>query len=104
MNPRTWNRNSRSAGLATFGVHPSGCETRPKTLKRAQRARIDWLRFELGAIALLLLVVNWPLLHGVCNSSLIFLPTQMCHGDWWRVLTHPLVHVTWLHLVLDGIA
>ena len=26
------------------------------------------------------------------------------NGEWWRCFTHPFVHVTWYHLLLDGAA
>ncbi len=28
----------------------------------------------------------------------------MRDGEWWRLFTHPFVHVTWYHLLLDGSA
>lgn len=62
------------------------------------------LRLEMGLWAAVLLGVNWPLVHGICNSALIFLPGAVGAGESWRVLTHPFVHVTWYHLLLDGSA
>ena len=32
----------------------------------------------------------------------VFLPKSVAAGEWWRVLTHPLAHVTWYHLLLDA--
>src|SRR6476619_4578455 len=61
-------------------------------------------RIELAILADLLLGLNWTLLHGVCNSRLLFMPEPATHGEWWRWFTHPFVHVTWLHLLLDGAA
>jgi len=61
-------------------------------------------RLEMGSIGLILLLLNWPLLHGACNSAMIFLPSPVRQGEWWRLLTHPFVHVTWFHLLLDGAA
>jgi membrane associated rhomboid family serine protease len=63
-----------------------------------------WQRIELAGIAILLIALNWPLLQGVCNSRLIFMPEAARHGEWWRWFTHPFIHVTWLHLLLDGVA
>src|SRR5712691_7762767 len=63
-----------------------------------------WSRFELGVIAFILLVLNWPLLQGRCNTAMIFLPGPVREGDWWRLLSHPFVHVTWYHLLVDGTA
>src|SRR5712671_432519 len=70
---------------------PLACPSRP----------FPW---ELSAITLLLVVLNWPLLYGTCNQALVFLPAPVRNGEWWRVLAHPFVHVTWYHLLLDGSA
>ena len=67
-------------------------------------SRVFWHRLELGVIAFFLVALNWPLLHGACNSALIFLPEAVAQGEWWRVLSHPFIHVTWFHLLLDGTA
>ena len=63
-----------------------------------------WHRVELGGLAFLLIVLNWSVFHGVCNVSLLFMPEAVREGEWWRLLTHPFIHVTWLHLLLDGAA
>ncbi len=34
-------RDSHWAGFAAFGVHPSGCQTRPHTLKRGHQTRME---------------------------------------------------------------
>jgi rhomboid family GlyGly-CTERM serine protease len=57
---------------------------------------------ELWIIASILAIVNLPLLCGSFAGNLIFLPAKVAAGEWWRVLTHPLVHVTWYHLLLDS--
>jgi len=61
-------------------------------------------RAELVCFAVLLAVLNAPVLAGSCWRSLIFLPAAVQGGEWWRGLTHPFVHVTWYHLLLDGAA
>src|SRR5713226_6524323 len=38
---------------------------------------------ESAVIVLLLLVCNLPLLHGRCNSALLFLPGAVQQGEWW---------------------
>jgi membrane associated rhomboid family serine protease len=70
----------------------------------AARDRNLWRKIELTGVAVVLLGLNWPLLHGVCNSRLIFMPEAATHGEWWRWFTHPFIHVTWFHLLLDGAA
>jgi rhomboid family GlyGly-CTERM serine protease len=61
-------------------------------------------RPELIVVFVLLLLLNAPVLIGSCWHSLIFQPEAVGQGQWWRILTHPLVHVTWYHLLLDGSA
>lgn len=62
---------------------------------------------ELFVFAVILLVVNAPLVAGVpgvWNRPLAFFPIAVAQGEWWRVATHPFVHVSWYHLLLDGTA
>jgi len=33
-----------------------------------------------------------------------FLPNEFAVGEWWRLFTHPFVHISAYHLVLDGAA
>ena len=62
------------------------------------------LRLEMIVIGAILLFTNLGLLHGALNTSLLFVPGAVAAGEWWRLLTHPFVHVTWYHLLLDGSA
>ena len=59
---------------------------------------------ELYIFAALLFAFNLPLLFGTFSSSFVFTPNLVSAGAWWRVLTHPFVHVSWYHLLLDGSA
>ncbi len=52
----------------------------------------------------ILFIVNFPLFFGDVRSQLIFLPDAVLAGQWWRVVTHPFVHLSWYHLLLDGLA
>ncbi len=61
-------------------------------------------RAELMFFGVLLAIFNAPVLAGSCWHSLIFQPAAVVAGEWWRLLTHPFVHVTWYHLLLDGAA
>jgi rhomboid family GlyGly-CTERM serine protease len=61
-------------------------------------------RAELVCFAVLLVVLNAPVLTGSCWQSLIFQPAAVRAGEWSRVVTHPFVHATWYHLLLDGAA
>jgi rhomboid family GlyGly-CTERM serine protease len=47
---------------------------------------------------------NVPLLLGSFQHTLIFVPGAAWDCEWWRLFTHPFVHATWYHLLLDGAA
>lgn len=61
-------------------------------------------RLELIFFSLVLAVSNLTLVSGAVCEPLIFLPEQVAGGQCWRVLTHPFVHVSVYHLLLDGAA
>jgi rhomboid family GlyGly-CTERM serine protease len=61
-------------------------------------------RPELLLFVVLLALFNTPVLTGSCWRSMMFQPGAVQGGEWWRLLTHPFVHVTWYHLLLDGTA
>jgi rhomboid family GlyGly-CTERM serine protease len=72
---------------------------------------MDWpltaklpVRWDCWAISLLLLVLNGSVLAGAFPEHFMFLPGALAAGEWWRVFTHPLVHVSWYHFLLDGAA
>ncbi len=58
--------------------------------------------WQVGALMVLLAAVNWPLLEGGIRTDLIFFPQAVGDGQLWRLLTFPLVHLSWYHLLLDG--
>src|SRR5262245_57964872 len=66
--------------------------------------RKHWQNIELAGFAVLLVALNWSLFQGVCNTRLMFMPEAARNGEWWRWFTHPFIHVTWWHLLLDGAA
>jgi len=61
-------------------------------------------RPDLLILLILIVVVNLPLLNGGPWHRLMFQPQAVCNGEWWRLFTHPFVHVTWYHLLLDASA
>lgn len=65
-----------------------------------------WLpkRPEILVFATLLIVFSGAMLFGSAIGTTIFQPEAVRGGEWWRVLTHPFVHVTWYHLLLDASA
>jgi rhomboid family GlyGly-CTERM serine protease len=83
-----------------------------KAPRRAGRPRHTFLkawaflrqRPELILFIGLIAIFNTPVLFGMVWSSMVFQPEAVPAGEWWRLVTHPFVHLTWYHLLLDGTA
>src|SRR5438093_10173222 len=73
-------------------------------LRRSTLGRAAAHRPELLLFLTLLLIFNAPLLAACFSHSLTFEPQAVRNGEWWRLFTHPFVHVSWYHLLLDGTA
>lgn len=84
------------------GIAPTGLTALFRSLDDSLR-HILW-RIELALFAALLVLFNLPLLFGGFSTRCIFHLAAVHAGEWWRVLTHPFVHVSWYHLVLDAAA
>jgi rhomboid family GlyGly-CTERM serine protease len=56
------------------------------------------------SIAALLLVVNCPGCASFSVNHGVFSPAAVRAGEWWRLLTYAVVHVSPYHLALDGLA
>lgn len=94
---------NQQAKTMNLSVTPSvECQ---KALRETDGAltRVLW-RMELALLVALLVTVNLPLLFGASATALAFHPAAVRAGEWWRVLTHPFVHVSWYHLALDAAA
>ena len=61
-------------------------------------------KLDLCILGTLLALANLPLLAGGVPTQLVLFPDRVAAGEWWRLLTHPFVHVSIYHLVLDGLA
>ena len=61
-------------------------------------------RLEIILFAVLLVALNGPLFVGSFSTNLIYLPEKVALGQFYRLLTHPFVHISLYHLVLDGAA
>jgi len=61
-------------------------------------------RPEVLVFAGLIVLFSGSVLFGSVWRSMIFQPAAVGGGEWWRLLTHPFVHVTWYHLLLDASA
>ncbi|HLP78406.1 MAG TPA: rhombosortase [Candidatus Paceibacterota bacterium] len=61
-------------------------------------------RWEMLGFAVLVAIFSGSVLFGTPLQSMMFRPDAVVGGEWWRLLTHPFVHVTWYHLLLDASA
>lgn len=59
-------------------------------------------RPEIWLFVLAILTANLTLLVGRVCEPLVYFPAQTLSGDWWRMVTYPLVHVSAYHLLLDA--
>jgi rhomboid family GlyGly-CTERM serine protease len=85
-------KSTSDASLFPTGSHHF-TERRSFSLARA---------LNIGGWILVLFLVNLPLAWGGVRDGLIFLPEAVAAGQWWRVISHPLVHLSWYHLLLDA--
>jgi len=95
-------RGERPSLRLVAGIIPSEISKALSDLDDSLR-RILW-RWEIAAFALLIALFNLPLLTGVFSTQFIYHPDAVNGGEWWRVFTHPFVHVSCYHLVLDALA
>ena len=51
---------------------------------------------------IILFWLNLQLFLGNFESDFVFFPANVQKGEWWRVITHPFVHVSWYHFLLDA--
>jgi len=65
--------------------------------------KVLW-RLDFAVFAVLIVLLNLPLITGQFAGSFAFLPGAVRAGEWWRLFTHPFVHVSWYHLLLDATA
>jgi membrane associated rhomboid family serine protease len=63
---------------------------------------VAWI--EMAMLGLLLVAVNGSLFVGGVPVGWMFFPEAVAAGEWWRVILHPLAHVSLYHLFLDSAA
>ena len=61
-------------------------------------------RPELPVFTVLVITFNVSTLFGSPWQSIVFEKQAVLDGQWWRLFTHPFVHLTWYHLLLDATA
>jgi len=59
---------------------------------------------EIIVFVVLIMAANIPLFWGGFFEDMSFMPDNVWQGQWWRIVTHPFVHVSFYHLLLDGAA
>lgn len=59
---------------------------------------------EIILFAVLILATNVGLFVGDFPEALSYVPEKVMSGQWWRLATHPFVHVSLYQLMLDGAA
>jgi rhomboid family GlyGly-CTERM serine protease len=60
--------------------------------------------WEIIGFGVLVAVFSGSVLFGSPSGTMMFRSDAVAAGEWWRLLTHPFVHVTWYHLLLDASA
>ena len=90
------------ATLSDRSIVPS--ELTAKLIQVDAAMRRSLWRWELAALTLLIAVFNLPLMTGEFSTRFIFHHEAVAAGEWWRVVTHPFVHVSLYHLTLDAAA
>ena len=68
------------------------------------KEKLDGIGFRPDVLFFLILlaVLNVPLLGKGFDPSFIFRPAEIESGQWWRLFTHPFVHLSFYHLLLDA--
>ncbi len=77
---------------------PQPLHTTPQGLTQTLRR----FGFDLYIFAGLVILFNLHLLGLGSPFHWIFFPQEVQNGQWWRLLTHPFVHLTFYHLALDA--
>lgn len=75
-----------------------------KTDFQGFRRIADWFREhpDLAVILALIAFLNRHLIGLGTGVPAVFTPGAAMSGEWWRLATHPFVHVSWYHLTLDA--
>ena len=64
--------------------------------------RLKNLRPDVWTLMLVTALLNLHLIGLTFKSIPVFFPAAVSAGEWWRIFTHPFVHVSWYHLGLDA--
>lgn len=85
-------------------MHPKAIQLDNQTVPSRKAVIIPMLRrhWDLVALSLLLMVANRTLLVRSVNDAMVYHPFFVGAGEWWRLISYPLVHLSWYHLILDA--
>lgn len=61
-------------------------------------------RREINIYALIIILLNLPLVWGKVFEKMLFIPAEVINGQFWRIVTYSFVHVSWYHLLFDSAA
>lgn len=61
-------------------------------------------RWDLIVFGVVVFLLNWTLLIGHEQTAFVYVPAVVRNGEWWRIFTHPFVHLSFYHLLLDASA
>lgn len=81
----------------------TGVSLSPRT-RYPKKTNVRFHGFLPLAFFILLALCNIHLFTSGDASILSFDKAEVTKGQWWRILTHPFVHVSWYHLLLDSAA
>ena len=95
------NKGFLPSGSASFALQGGVSERQLEGEALPSRSR---RLYETLGVAFLLVLVNALVAVSGSLSEWIFMPGSVAGGEWWRLLSGPLVHVSWYHLLLDGAA
>jgi len=81
-------------------------QTSTLTFRTARNSKTSTksVRWDLIVFGVVVFLLNWTLLFGHEQTTFVFVPALVRNGEWWRLLTHPFVHVSFYHLLLDASA
>jgi len=60
----------------------------------SSRSSLSSMQRECALMLVLLACLNFPLFFGAPSTRFIFRADAVAAGEWWRLLTHPWVHIS----------
>lgn len=73
-----------------------------RILHHLSNLKILGMSLDMLLLAAMIGVCNFHIITGLSCSNLIFQYDQFVSGDIYRLITHPFVHLSWYHFLLDA--